>query len=842
MALLSVGVLRLTFEDNPLDTLPPGNPHTVATENLLNGFPGTPYASPVFFSTNPDKWAVANEQLPNRLPFSDGADPGPLNALLEQASGGQTEGFADGYPGPHNITDEVYVRAIQEFEDFIHDRIPEVTWGITLASQVRLVNFTNTGVPLLAEPDPAAFTMPGTGPEGSAQYNAAWQTWFAAAPDAVKSINSADWTTTRAIFLFEPDGASLNEIGVKVYDAVAEYTQAIRSCDEAPGTCTLKWNVFDPDLVIVDPRGPAAASSYLTQTTLHDVAVLGPLAAGVIGIMLFAAFRRPGPVFAMVLPLSMAGLGVLGIFGWIRLPIHSISLLVFPVLMGNGIDFGIHMGSAYHAARQRGASVLDAAAAAGEESGMPLAVATLTTLAGMVLLVLAPNRMLSQLGLAIILGMVILLAISLTALPAALTWTTAPKPGREVLGRALESSAAFWQRNRIFGAVIVVAFAGSGLVAATQLDTLTLGTPAAFFPPGDPQRQDFDASNQRYFVDQDDLVTNALVIEGDMTTPAAMELLHRLEDAMRELDFIRQESVTSIRFAMEGWILVREGTAGAPIVLTREAAQPGSTFPTTQEDIRATLDEMFANPLATYASFFIEHPSYDIGTLLIEWRQAPDFEGLEAQWNQVLAAIEATQAEVPNHGLSIHIAGQTSVAYLFTKEELPYVQVAGVIGVLVTGLIVWAIRRNIRDAATVASVVATASLGWLGLLYLLNIQLSIALIVPAVVLAAIGSDYALHLRYALARDGNRAWRTVGRAVVYSMLTDAVAFLVFAQLRYSIVAEAAIATVAALAATLAATLVVVPILHNPHPQGAPTLPGSQARPDAEPDPRATRPAV
>ncbi|HLF16569.1 MAG TPA: MMPL family transporter, partial [Candidatus Thermoplasmatota archaeon] len=509
--------------------------------------------------------------------------------------------------------------------------------------------------------------------------------------------------------------------------------------------------------------------------------------------------------------LSIAGFGVLGVFGLVGLPIHAVSLLVFPVLIGTGIDFGIHMAQAYHSARHAGRGELDAAFDAGQGAGVPLVVVTITTLVGMGFLVFAPNVLLAELGLAIVLGLSLLLVVSLTALPAALSWTRSPPPRRTVVDRFLIRNASFWGRRRVLGVSLVLVLAVGGLAAAPFLKTLVVGTPAAFFPQDDEQRHDFDASNERYFNQNEDLVSNVLVLEGDIATPASMALLRDLESGLKELPFVRGDSCVSIYFALNAWIQVRNGTAGAPAVIAAEAVQPGSTFPDTAAGVRALIDEMFDTPLATYATFFVRPPDYQIGVLLIEIQQPSDFDELEAVWDAIDAKVKDIQERHPESGLRIHLAGSSAVAYLFTAKELPYVQVAGYLGLAATALQVWILRRSLRDAITVSGVVLAAGLWWIGLLVLADIELSIALVVPVVILEAIGSDYALHLRYAIAHEGPRAWGTVGRAVYYSALTDIGAFLVFTQMRYGLLRDATIATVFVLACALVATLVLVPSL-------------------------------
>ncbi|MEK6975651.1 MAG: MMPL family transporter [Candidatus Thermoplasmatota archaeon] len=827
MAALSAGIPRLEFEDNLLDAMPRGHPNTLASQNLTTSFPGMAYASPVFVSVDPAKWIGANARLPNRVPLGD-ATPAPLSgqlppglpadlvALLNQATGqasqGQVPQIPEPIPGPNNITDEVYLRGMEELFLFLQDEVPELEWGITLSSQVKLVNYTNTGVPRVQSPDPAAFSMPDTSPQGSQQFSSAWTTYYVASPASVRSITSADWTSSRMALLFQPGGKSLVEIGDDVYEAFDKYRAIVRACDADPAAeCSLEWNVFEADGLIVDPRGAPAAASYLTAVTLHDLVRLTPLAILFVGGMLFLAFRRVGTVLAMTLPLAIAGFGVLGAFGLIGLPIHSVSLLVFPVLIGTGIDFGIHMASSYHAARHAGKDALGAAYASGQGAGVPLVVVTITTLVGMGFLLFGPNKLLQELGVAIILGLSLLLVVSLTALPAALSWTSSPPPSRTLVDRFLLRNARFWGRRRALGVGVVVVLAAVSLLAIPALKTLVIGTPAAFYPADDRQRQDFEASNARYFNQNIDLVSNALVVEGDIATPEAMALLKDLEGAIKELDFVRDDSAVSIYFALNAWIQVREGTAGSPAVIAQESIQPGSTFPQDAEGIRALIQEMFDTPLSTYATFFLREPDYRIGILLVELEQPGEFEDLKPVWDKLNGKVAEVQARHPNAGLRIHVAGSTAVAYLFTAEEMPYLQIAGYLGVVATAVQVAILRKSLRDAVIVAGVVVVAGLWWLGLLVAAGIALSIALVVPLVILEAIGSDYALHLRYAIAHEGPSAWGTVGRAVYYSAITDIGAFLVFTRMRYGLLQDATVATVLVLVCALVATLILVPSL-------------------------------
>ena len=45
-----------------------------------------------------------------------------------------------------------------------------------------------------------------------------------------------------------------------------------------------------------------------------------------------------------------------------------------------------------------------------------------------------------------------------------------------------------------------------------------------------------------------------VLLEGDLTTPAAQDMLADLEERLKTLEFVRQDSVVSIHFALNAWM------------------------------------------------------------------------------------------------------------------------------------------------------------------------------------------------------------------------------------------------------------------------------------------------
>src|SRR5688500_12068126 len=175
---MGVGMARLSTEADLHDIMPQGNPHTEAAQNASAEFRGFYDFATVFYSLDAQKCrAVSQERLPYRLSA----------------------------PQCGNITDEAYVRGMEEVFAFLQGEAPAVAYAIDLAGIVKTVNYTNSGffgedpdaaitealvtghLERIGAPLPEAWAMPGTDPRGELLYEAAWR-GANAADDAVKDV------------------------------------------------------------------------------------------------------------------------------------------------------------------------------------------------------------------------------------------------------------------------------------------------------------------------------------------------------------------------------------------------------------------------------------------------------------------------------------------------------------------------------------------------------------------------------------------------------------------------------------------------------------------------------
>lgn len=154
----------------------------------------------------------------------------------------------------------------------------------------------------------------------------------------------------------------------------------------------------------------------LRQAAARDFAVLGSLAAALIVVVVLLQFR--GELLSLWLgfvPVLVSTIWIFGLWGWLGRPLDLISLVVIPVVLGVGIDDGLHI---VHAARHDKAAGIVGAA---REAGRGILLANLTTIGGFWSLTASHMPGLRNAGALIALGIAACVLTSLIVLPACAT-------------------------------------------------------------------------------------------------------------------------------------------------------------------------------------------------------------------------------------------------------------------------------------------------------------------------------------------------------------------------------------------------------------------------------------
>ncbi len=748
-AILGSGIARLETDVDLLDILPDDDPNTDAARRLQEEF-GAAYTLHVNMDVRIDAARCAADSA-LRIP----------ERQTEQRCG--------------NITDEVYVRAMDEVQEFFltHPDTP-FEYVIGAHSFFRLLNWTAEGG---VDAPPGAFALPPRDAAGETRYRLLEETGFRTVPESILLPMGHGGVSYNIAFI-PKDGLSSQDVGHGAIAILQDYVAAVDA-----GETT--WTVFGSDNAPTYYTELAIADAHSADLLGKDLRVLGPAMLAFLFLALYASYRSLRGTIIAASSIVLSGFWVFGAMGWLGVPFGTFTLAVAPLLLGVGIDMAIHLVTDLQYHLHRGDALSAAARQAARRAGYAMLIATGTTVTGLLVLAMAPSPLIRELGLVAALAITSVFVVALIFVPAA----TACFGNQISMGRAFRPSrnlprfAKLVDRHPMpFAAGLIV------LVAAGSLASLTIvpepfGEFALNYPEGDPYRENHLDNLQTFYNTEpgDPLfIGNALVVQGDMLDP---QVHHYIRDVAAELavaDHVAPGTVTHLPFIVDQYDAVRGGIPSATTVIGQDTLLPiigmEREKPDSRDEIKDVLDEMFASPMAHFAALFAD-TDYEISLITLS-TQTGDIEGVRDSWNSVWAAVERAGPAPP--GTSIAFVGTTPTNYLFVEEQLPFVAWLTVASFGAVAVLVFAGTRDVRAAATAAGLMVATTGIWAGVLWILGFGWSIYLVVPLVFISAIGSDYVVHallgLRNASLED---TYAVVGKAILFGALTDAGAFAIFA---------------------------------------------------------------
>ncbi|HKI32063.1 MAG TPA: MMPL family transporter [Gemmataceae bacterium] len=155
----------------------------------------------------------------------------------------------------------------------------------------------------------------------------------------------------------------------------------------------------------------------------------GLYALGVIVLVLLADFRNLRHALIAVAPLAMGMILSLGVMGLCGLPLNPANMIALPLILGVGIDNGVHVLHDYLLRRREGHATISRAI------GRGVLVKALTTMIGFGTLMVSSHRGLFGLGFVLTLGVGCCMLTALVFLPAVLRLLPAAKRPADDNGR-----------------------------------------------------------------------------------------------------------------------------------------------------------------------------------------------------------------------------------------------------------------------------------------------------------------------------------------------------------------------------------------------------------------------
>lgn len=193
---------------------------------------------------------------------------------------------------------------------------------------------------------------------------------------------------------------------------------------------------FVQDVRGVDPRATGKPlqtfeASHQMQRSYIQAACLSLVAVAFVLVLDFNSIRF---TLLAMLPLVLGMVQMFGIMGWLNIPLNPANMIVLPLILGIGIDDGVHIVHDFR--NQRGRYRISSSTATS------VLVTSLTTMIGFGSLMIAMHQGLQSLGRVLTIGVSCCLFTSLVVLPLLLTWWTRNKAEEEnSTGHVADSSA-----------------------------------------------------------------------------------------------------------------------------------------------------------------------------------------------------------------------------------------------------------------------------------------------------------------------------------------------------------------------------------------------------------------
>jgi predicted exporter len=173
----------------------------------------------------------------------------------------------------------------------------------------------------------------------------------------------------------------------------------------------LSLDQLERELSGISITGPERVESEILRIVREDLFVLTPAAFLIIFFLVFLHFRAWRTTLFTLLPLIMGLIWMMGAMSILGIRINFVNAVVLPMIIGMGIDNGVHL---MHRSLEGGGKEVSVVL---RTTGRAMILCSLTTMLGFGSLVTARYQALSTMGWMTILGMGFCLVTSLCFLP-----------------------------------------------------------------------------------------------------------------------------------------------------------------------------------------------------------------------------------------------------------------------------------------------------------------------------------------------------------------------------------------------------------------------------------------
>lgn len=550
--------------------------------------------------------------------------------------------------------------------------------------------------------------------------------------------------------------------------------------------------------------------SVIRHSAVRDTltAVLGVL------IVLWLALRSWKIIVAVFFSL-MVGLATTAALGIALVgAFNLISIAFFVLFVGLGVDFGIQFSVRYRSERRDHPDLRDALRSAARKAGKPLALASVATAVGFFAFLPTNYLGLSELGLIAGCGMLIAFACSITLVPAMLTVLNPPGETEPVGFKRLAPVDDFLQRHRIavIAGTILVVLAGAPLLFRLSFDfnpiNLQSPTSASVITyrqlQNDPETSGNDAEVLAPSLEQADAIARRLAALPEVSRVLTLsnfvpsdqdQKIATLKNASRSLGTALnpartapapsdQENVAAIRAAADALTRAVGEQKGETADTARHVAAQLKQLADANAEMRAKAEAALVPSL----QFDLDQLRKSLSPETITIKTLPP--NLVRDWMlpdgrarvQALPKGDSNNTEVLRKFATAVLRAEpnatgAAISYYESGRTVTHAFIeAGILALIAVAILLLAALRRVTDMLLTLFPLILAGAITLELCVLLGLPLNFANIIALPLLLGVGVAFKVY--YIMAwRAGKTGLlqSTLTRAVVFSAMTNAIAF-------------------------------------------------------------------
>ena len=533
---------------------------------------------------------------------------------------------------------------------------------------------------------------------------------------------------------------------------------------------------FDAQVAAADPAGHGVTIKWVGgayrhnvedyEGIVHDIGWITVSSLVLVVLIIAGAFRTPRALVALFVPLLLSNVWTLGIAGATVGSLNTFTSFVNAVLIGVGIEFGVHMYARYRELRALNHDVEDAVIRAWDLTGGACTSACLTSSAGFAALIAAHFAGFRQLGWSLSLGLVLCLVAVLVMTPVLISWldrdvphTAHHRARRRHLQRRRPSSYRLAPMALLVLASVTVV---SGMLFRKiefEYDLSELRRAGLAYS---------DLSEEEKALARD---SYSPLIATFPSQAALDDALARIQKRMDARKFPEIAKVLSIR-------TVLPLDQAQRVALLQEITELGTSANAgyLPAQIQQNLAHLRSQPIKVLTAADLPEPvQHVLGARDGKHRLMLIPSGNMWDMRQASALAAAVDRELPD----VPVAGEyltVGVLYQVMQRDAP---VIGIIALMLVGLFTLADLRSVRAGIAAMAVLFAGMAWWGGLLVLSNIRLSMVNFVGIPIVLGIGIDVMIHLIHRLKEEGPgrimKSLATTGFASALGTSTTVVAF-------------------------------------------------------------------